>query len=91
MTTTKTTYVLEFRDYFCLWSKDNTFNAFNDPEAMSKAMNDNNPNLTHVGLKYIGKGEEVLSRVFELIDEQLFFLSVIKYGITYEEWKGYME
>ena len=72
--------VLEFNDYFCLWSKDNSLNL---PENMSKAMNDSNPNLTQDGLKYIRKGEEILSRVFEVIDKRLFFLSVVKYGIRY--------
>jgi hypothetical protein len=41
-------------------------------------------------VKYMGL-EFITSTLFKVIDEQLFFLSVIKYGITYEEWKGYME
>lgn len=35
--------------------------------------------------------EFITNTLFKVIDEQLFFLSVIKYGIIYEEWKGYVE
>ena len=35
--------------------------------------------------------EFITSTLFKVIDEQLFFLSVIKYGITYEEWNGYQK
>ena len=33
--------------------------------------------------------EFITNTLFKVIDEKLFFVSVIKYGITYEEWKGY--
>lgn len=35
--------------------------------------------------------EIITNSLFKVIDEQLFFLSVIKYGIDYKEWNGYVE
>lgn len=41
--------------------------------------------VKHMGLEFI------TSTLFKVIDEKLFFLSVIKYGIDYKEWKGYQK
>jgi hypothetical protein len=38
--------------------------------------------VKNVGLEFI------TNTLFKVIDKQLFFLSVIKYGISYEEWNG---
>lgn len=41
--------------------------------------------IDKMGLKY------VIDTVYKVIDEQLFFLAVIKHGISYMEWKNRIE